>query len=268
MRLHDGFARGGIHQLVHQAQARHGVLGVANSLAVTRRDFLLREFFRQRGAADEQGNFDARVFQIVGGDHHLLGAFHQQTGQADGVRLVLAVGFDQIFRRNLDAEIDDVIAVIFQNDFDQILADVVHVAFDGGENDLAALGGVGLLHELLEVTDGGFHGFRRLQHLGDDQFVVVEEAADFGHAGHQRAVDDIERRGAFGALAVEVGDQAVAGAFDDVVGEALVEREIGGADFLFFSGGAEMLGDGRNVKLVDGGALFFCSVRASQRERC
>ena len=34
-------------------------------------------------------------------------------------------------------------------------------------------------------------------------------------------------RGAFGALAVEIGDQAVLGAFDDVVGQALVERQVG-----------------------------------------
>ena len=44
--------------------------------------------------------------------------------------------------------------------------------------------------------------------------------------GHQRAVDDVERRRAFGALAVEVGDQAVLGAFDDVVRQALIERQI------------------------------------------
>ena len=40
---------------------------------------------------------------------------------------------------------------------------------------------------------------------------------------------------AFGALALEIGDQAVLAAFDDVVGEALIERQIGG--LLFALGG-------------------------------
>ena len=77
------------------------------------------------------------------------------------------------------------------------------------------------------MVDGGLHGLGGLQHFGHDQFVVVEEAADFGHAGHQRAVDDIERLDTFGAFEFEIGDEAVFGAFDDVVGEALIERQIG-----------------------------------------
>ncbi len=121
------------------------------------------------------------------------------------------------------------IAVVGEDDLDQVFADVVDVALDGGQEHLAAGGGVGLLHELLEMVDGGLHGLGRLQHFGDDQLVVVEEAADLGHAGHQRAVDDVERGGAFGAFQVEIGNEAVLGAFDDVVGEALIEREIFGA---------------------------------------
>ena len=116
-----------------------------------------------------------------------------------------------------------------EDDLDQVLADVVDVALHRGEDDLAARRGVGLLHELLEVVDRGLHRFGRLQHFGDDQLVVVEQPADLGHARHQRPVDDVERRGAFGALAVEVGDQAVLGAFDDVVRQPLVERQILGA---------------------------------------
>ena len=166
--------------------------------------------------------------QIAGRDHHLLRALHQQPGEADGIRLVLAVRLDQLIRRHLDAQIDHVVAVVAENDLDQVLADIVDVALHGGEHDLAARRGVGLLHELFEMVDGGLHRFGRLQHFGDDQLVVVEQPADFGHAGHQRAVDDVERRGAFGALAVEIGDQAVLGAFDDVVRQALIERQIRG----------------------------------------
>ncbi len=162
--------------------------------------------------------------------------FTSKPGEADRVRLVLAVRADQIFGRNFDAEIDHVVAVVLENDLDQILADVVHVALHRGEHHLGALFGVGLLHELFEMVDGGLHGFGGLQHFGDDQLVVVEKPADFGHPGHQRAVDDVERRDAFGALAIEIVDQAVFRAFDDVVGQALIERQIGG--FRLFAGAA------------------------------
>jgi hypothetical protein len=166
--------------------------------------------------------------QIARRDHHLLRALHQQAGEADGVGRCSGTP-DQHVGRHLDSQVDHLVAVVGQDDLHQVLADIVHVALHRGQDHLAARRRVGLLHELLEVVDRGLHGLGRLQHLGHDQLVVVEQAAHFAHAGHQRPVDDVERRGALGALAVEVGDQAVLGAFDDVVGQALVERQVLGA---------------------------------------
>ena len=168
------------------------------------------------------------LLQISGGNYHLLGALHQQAGEPDGIRRVLAVSLDELLGRNFDPQIDDAITVVTENDLDQILADIVHVALHGGQNDLAARGAFGLLHECFEVTDRGFHGFGRLQHFRDNQLVVVEQAADFSHALHERAIDDVEWRGAFGALAVQICDQALFRAFDNVAGQALVERQISG----------------------------------------
>ena len=96
---------------------------------------------------------------------------------------------------------------------------------------------LGLLHELFEIIDRGLHRLGRLQHLSHNQLVVVEQPPDFSHPRHQRAVDDIERARAFGALAVEIGNQTVLGAFDDVVRQALIERQLGGF-FLFFLDGS------------------------------
>ena len=66
-----------------------------------------------------------------------------------------------------------------------------------------------LLHERLQVVDGGLHRLRGLEHLGHDELVVVEEAADLVHAPHERAVDDVER-GRLPELRVEVLEQPVA----------------------------------------------------------
>ena len=86
------------------------------------------------------------------------------------------------------------------------------------------LRGFRLLHELLEVIDGGFHRLGGLQHFSDDQLVVVEEAADFRHPGHQRSVDDIERTHAFLKLPFEIRQQTVFRALDDIVRKPLIQR--------------------------------------------
>ena len=129
---------------------------------------------------------------------------------------------DQLLRRHLDPEVDDPVPVVRQDDLDEVLADVVHVALHGGEHDRAPGRRLGLLHEPLEVRDRGLHRLRGLEHLGDDELVVVEEPADLVHAAHERAVDDVERRGLL-ELRVQVVDEAVAAAVDDVAREPLVE---------------------------------------------
>ena len=107
---------------------------------------------------------------------------------------MLPPAFDQLLRGDLDAQVHDLVAVVREDDLDQVLADVVNVSPDGREHDLS-LERVGrLLHELLEMSNGGFHRFRGLEDLGDDQLVVVEEPAHLAHAVHQRSVDDLERR--------------------------------------------------------------------------
>ena len=251
MLCEDGDADIGVGDLVHETQTGHGVFGVEGRGAVTGTDFGFGEAFGKSCAADEQRDVDAGVFEVTGGGDHLLGAFDEQARETDGVGLVLVEGFDEIVGRDFDAEVDDGVAVIAQDDFDEVLADVVDIAFDGGEDDFAAGGGIGFLHELLEVADGGFHGFGGLQDFGDDELVVVEEAADFGHTGHEGAVDDVERVCSCGALAFEVGDETVFTAFDDVVGEAFVEREIGGDFFLAGGCAAEVFGDGGDMVLVN-----------------
>ena len=51
---------------------------------------------------------------------------------------MLTAGLNQLFRGNLDAKIDHLIAVVAEDDLDQILTDVVHIALDGGQHDFAA----------------------------------------------------------------------------------------------------------------------------------
>ncbi len=218
----DGLARIGVHQLVGEVEAVHGVVRVAYELAVGGGDLGSREARRQRRAADQHRAADAGGPQVLGRHHHLLRGLDQQPREPDQVRAVLAMGLDQVLGRHLDAQVDDAEAVVAEDDLDQVLPDVVHVALDGGEHDRPLVGALALLHEGLEVRDRRLHRLGRLQHLGHDQLVVVEEAAHLVHAGHERAVDDLEGLRLL-QLQVEVVDQAVFRSLDDVARQALIQ---------------------------------------------
>ena len=97
---------------------------------------------------------------------------------------------DHLGDAHLDAEVDHLVAVVGEDDVDQVLADVVDVALHRGQHDrpLAAL--VGLLHVGLEVGDGRLHRLGRLQHEGQLHLAGGEEVTHRLHPGQEEVVDD------------------------------------------------------------------------------
>ena len=122
--------------------------------------------------------------------------------------------------------------VAAQHHPDNILADVVHVALDGGHQHLflpASFTAPGLLlpfdmryedrHRLL-------HDARALDHLRQEHLAVAKQVADHVHAIHQRAFDHVQRpRGRLSRLFSILFDVAV-DAFDQRMLEALVDRQL------------------------------------------
>ena len=92
---------------------------------------------------------------------------------------------------HLDAEVVHLVAVVGEDDVDEVLADVVDVALHRGQHD-AALGGlaVDLVHHRLEVGDGGLHRLGRLQHERQLHLALAEEVADDLHPLEEDVVDD------------------------------------------------------------------------------
>ena len=166
-----------------------------------------------------------QLLEVVAHDQRRL---HQQPGHADRVGLDLEGLVDHLGDRDLDAEVVHLVAVVGEDDVDEVLADVVHVALDGGQHD-PALAGLALdpLHHRLEVGDGHLHGLGGLQHERQLHLAGGEQLADDLHAGQQDVVDDGERRVAVGERDLEVGDQPVAVAVDDALAEALLDRPVG-----------------------------------------
>jgi hypothetical protein len=121
---------------------------------------------------------------------HDVDALDEQAREADRVGLVLPEGFNDGADRLLDADVEDLVAVVGQDDVNQVLADVVHVALDGGEHDLALLLALHSLHEGFELRHGHLHDLGALEHERQLHLARAEQFADGLHALEQVVVDD------------------------------------------------------------------------------
>ena len=98
---------------------------------------------------------------------------------------------------------------------DEVLADVVDVALDGADHDLADALGSRLGQQRSEDRHARLHGVRREQHLGHEQDPVAEVDADDPHPLDERVVQHLV--GAPTSLEQDVGS------LDDLVREPVVE---------------------------------------------
>ena len=181
----------------------------------------------ERGPAEQDGEVGQRpvvqLDEVLAHDERRL---HQQAAHPDGVGLVLLGGRDHLVDADLDAEVDDVVAVVGQDDVDQVLPDVVHVALDGGEHHGALAALVRLLHVRLQEGHRGLHRLGRLQHEGELHLARGEALAHDLHALEQDVVHDGEcgqaRLEGLGQVVLE----PVAVAVDDALGQPAVDRPV------------------------------------------
>ena len=68
---------------------------------------------------------------------HLVERRRDEAGEADDVDALGLRGLEDLRRRHHDAEVDDLVVVAGEDDADDVLADVVHVALDRRHQDLA-----------------------------------------------------------------------------------------------------------------------------------
>mmetsp|Transcript_30482 Transcript_30482/g.79140 ORF Transcript_30482/g.79140 Transcript_30482/m.79140 type:complete len:974 (-) Transcript_30482:1460-4381(-) len=192
------------------------------------------------GAADEQRDLEAGALHLLGHGDHLVERRRDQAGAAEDVGLVVDARLQDVARVAHDADVDHGVVVAAEDDADDVLADVVHVALDGRHDDHAlallldrreagrlALRGEAhllLLHERQQVGDGLLHHARRLDHLRQEHLARAEEVADHVHARHQRALDDLEVGLEALARLLGVSVDELGDALDERVREALVDR--------------------------------------------
>ena len=89
---------------------------------------------------------------------------------------------DDVVDGLLDTDVHNVIAVVGQDDVDEVLADVMHVAAHGREHNLALARRLTLLHVWFEKRNRGLHHLRRLQDERELHFTLAEALTHDLHA--------------------------------------------------------------------------------------
>ena len=217
----DGFAAFAGHDFVHEAEPFERIAGVVDVARVNVVQVVLNIAAGECRAAEDDGDVGGVLgvhFLQVFLHHH--GGFHQEPGHAHHVGVVFPGGGDDGGDGLFDADVDDVVAVVAEDDIDQVFTDVVDVAFDGGNNHGAFVAGVvGCLHVVFEVGDGVFHGFGGLEDKGELHLAGAEEFAHGFHAAEEVLVDDVDG-GFFGHGGIKVGFDAGFFPINNALGQA------------------------------------------------
>ena len=254
--LRDGGVRGGLasthHLLGHVGRDRRvPAVGIgADSDA---------ELLVHRSATDQDDVVVAHTAldHLVDDDLHVGHRRGEQGRHAQDVGLVLLEGVEIGTRVVVDADVDHLESCALEHHPDEVLADVVDVALDGADHDLADRLGPGLGQERSQDRHPRFHRVRGEEYLRDEQDAVAEVHADNAHPLDERLVEGPLRR----PTTVEQDP----GALVDLVGHAVVQVVVHLLDQL-------VIGQGCEVEVVISHGLFLsgwtvASGSAMDRER-
>ena len=182
---------------------------------------------------------------------HLLQRRGDQAAEADDVNVLAAGRLQNLVRRGHDAQVDDLVVVAAQDDADDVLADVVNVTLDRGQQDApgrAAVAALGLFRLDVghEVGHGLLHDAGALDHLRQEHLARAEQIADDVHAVHQRPLNDAQRP--LGRLSrlfhvcLDVGVDAL----HQGMGQPLIDRQRppGQVFVLLFGSALDRIGEG------------------------
>ena len=199
---HEAVVPVGLHERAGDADGARGIQHVDHGPRVRGGDLHRGVGAGRRRAADQQGDREALAFHLPGDVGHLLQRRRDQAREADEVGLQLDRLLQDAGGRHHDPQVHDLVVVAAKHDADDVLADVVDVALDGGHDDRArAAAGAGPLGLQVRHQDGHglLHHAGALHDLRQEHAAGAEQVADHVHAGHERPLDDVQRAGALPA---------------------------------------------------------------------
>ncbi len=225
----EAVAEGIAQQVAGHAHRPRGVEHVHGGPLVVRLDLHGGVDPRGRGAADEERNGEPLALHLARHERHFLERGGDEPAEPDDVDPLAARRLEDLGARHHHAEVDDLVVVALQHDAHDVLADVVDVTLHRGHEHapvgLRHVGGLPLRLDVRDqVRDGLLHDARALHHLGQEHLPGAEQVADDVHAGHERALDHLDRALDQAAGLLGVLDDEVRDAFDQGVRQPLVHR--------------------------------------------
>jgi hypothetical protein len=89
------------------------------------------------GSADEQGQAEALALHFAGDVNHLIERWGDEATEPNNIGFLGSGTLENFLGGHHDTHIDDFVVIAGKNHTDNVLADVMDIAFDGGENNLA-----------------------------------------------------------------------------------------------------------------------------------
>ena len=197
----------------HHAHGARGVLHIDRRAAVVLLDLHGGVRLRSGRAANQQRQRKALPLHLFGDVDHLIQRRRNQARQPDNIGLLFDGGFQDFVARHHHAEVDNLVVIALQHHADDILADVVHVAFYRRQHDFAVAAArlFAGLNIGFKVSHRLLHHARRLHHLRQEHLPFAEQVAHHVHARHQRTFNHLNRprrrlTRLFGVLLDKFGD--------------------------------------------------------------
>ena len=132
-------------------------------------------------STDQQRNLHASTLHLFGDVDHFIQRRSDQTRQTDHVNVVLDRFLKDLLARDHHTQVNDFVVVTAQYHANDIFTDVMHVAFNGRQQNLAAAtvhGHAGcqffFFHERQQVSDRFFHHASGLDHLRQKHFPATK----------------------------------------------------------------------------------------------
>ena len=141
---------------------------------------------------------------------------------------MFVLGFHNRFTALFDSEIDHLVAVVGEDDVNQVLANVVDIALHGCDQELALARAFAFccLHMRLQISHSRFHRLGALQHEGELHLAAAEQFTHHLHAVKQEGVDDLQGWIGLQRL-IQRRVKADALSINDVLLEPFFNRQIG-----------------------------------------
>src|ERR1700722_18133435 len=169
---------------------RHRAAGIQNvdyRLAIMRRNLDCCVRPACGCPADEQRQLEALTLHFARHMHHLVERWGDKAAESDEIRLLRFGTFEDLFAGDHDPHVDHLVVIAGEDDADDVLANIMHVALDRRQYDFPlrldhftsrSPGFLLRLHERGQVRYSLLHYTGGLDYLRQEHFAGAEQITD------------------------------------------------------------------------------------------